>query len=37
VDVAGARSTLLTRIKNDGSITGVYGDALNEQHGVTGQ
>jgi hypothetical protein len=37
VDVAGARSTLLTRIKNDGSITGVYGDALNEQHGMTGQ
>ena len=23
----------LTRVKNNGSITGVYGDALNEQHG----
>ena len=37
VDVAGAGSTLLTRIKNEGAVTGVYYDALNEGHGLTGQ
>jgi hypothetical protein len=37
VDVAGARSTLLTRIKNTGSVTGVCTDALTGQHGLTGQ
>jgi hypothetical protein len=37
VDVAGARGTQLTRIKNDGAITGGFTDAVNEQHGVTGQ
>jgi hypothetical protein len=37
VDVAGARGTLLTRIKNGGSVTGVCTDALNGQHGLTGQ
>ena len=37
VDVAGARATLLTRIKNGGAVTGVCYDALNEGHGITGQ
>jgi hypothetical protein len=37
VDVAGARSTLLTRIKNGGAVTGVCYDVLNEGHGLTGQ
>jgi probable HAF family extracellular repeat protein len=37
VDVAGARGTQLTRIKNDGLITGVSIDALNGQHGLIGQ
>jgi hypothetical protein len=37
VDVAGARGTLLTRIKNGGSVTGVCTDAVGGQHGVTGQ
>ena len=37
VDVAGARGTQLTRIKNGGTVTGVYTDALNEQHGLIGQ
>jgi probable HAF family extracellular repeat protein len=36
VDVAGARSTLLTRIKNGGLVTGVCYDALNEGYGITG-
>ena len=34
VDVAGARGTQLTRIKNGGAVTGVCTDALNEQHGL---
>jgi probable HAF family extracellular repeat protein len=37
VDVAGARDTQLTRIKNGGPVTGFCTDALNEQHGLTGQ
>ena len=37
VDVAGARGTQLTRIKNGGAVTGVYTDALNEQHGLIGK
>ena len=37
VDVAGARGTQLTRIKNGGAVTGVCTDALNEQHGLIGQ
>jgi len=37
VDVVGARGTQLTRIKNDGSITGAYSDAVNGQHGLTGR
>jgi hypothetical protein len=37
VDVAGARGTQLTRIKNGGPVTGVCTDALNGQHGLTGQ
>lgn len=37
VDVVGARSTQLTRIKNDGAITGTYSDAVNGQHGLTGR
>jgi probable HAF family extracellular repeat protein len=37
VDVAGARGTLLTRIKNGGSVTGVCTDAVGGQHGITGQ
>jgi hypothetical protein len=37
VDVAGARGTQLTRVKNGGEVSGVYTDSLNEQHGLTGQ
>jgi hypothetical protein len=37
VDVAGARSTQLIRIKNGGAVTGVCYDALHEAHGITGQ
>jgi hypothetical protein len=37
VEVAGARGTLLSRIKNDGRVTGVYTDALTGQHGLIGQ
>ena len=37
VDVAAARGTFLTRIKNGGLVTGVCYDALNEGHGLTGQ
>jgi hypothetical protein len=37
VDVAGARSTELTHIKNGGTVTGVCYDALNEAHGLIGQ
>jgi hypothetical protein len=36
LDVAGARSALLTRIKNGGLVTGACYDALNEGHGITG-
>jgi probable HAF family extracellular repeat protein len=35
VDVAGARGTLLTRVKNDGAVTGGFTDAMSEQHGIT--
>ena len=37
VDVAGASATQLTRIKNWEQVTGVYVDALNALHGLTGQ
>jgi hypothetical protein len=37
VDVAGARGTQLTRIKNGGPVTGVCTDALTGLHGLTGQ
>jgi probable HAF family extracellular repeat protein len=37
VDVAGARSTLLTRMKNGGPITGICSDAVNGIHGLIGQ
>jgi hypothetical protein len=37
VDVAGARATLLTRIKNGGAVMGVYNDVHNEMHGLTSQ
>ena len=37
VDVAGARQTFLTRIKNDGLVTGVCYDPLHEGHGLIGQ
>jgi hypothetical protein len=37
VDVAGARGTQLTRIKNGGAVTGACSDALNEAHGITSQ
>jgi hypothetical protein len=37
VDVAGARSTQLTRIKNDGAVTGICTDALTGQHGLVGR
>jgi probable HAF family extracellular repeat protein len=37
VDVAGARGTQLTRIKNGGAVTGVCTDALTGQHGLIGQ
>ncbi|HEX3284137.1 MAG TPA: hypothetical protein VHT50_05635 [Mycobacterium sp.] len=37
VDVAGARGTQLTRIKNSGQVTGVCFDVLNGVHGVVGQ
>jgi hypothetical protein len=37
VDVAGARGTQLTRIKNDGSVTGGFTDALSEQHAMIGK
>jgi hypothetical protein len=37
VDVAGARGTQLTRVKNGGPVTGVCTDALTGQHGLTGQ
>jgi len=37
VDVAGARTTLLTRIKNGGSITGICSDAVNGIHGLIGR
>ena len=37
VDVAGATSTLLSRIKNGGSVTGVYSDAVNGLHGLIGR
>lgn len=36
VDVAGAPATLLTRIKNNGHVTGAYADSSNEVHGLTG-
>jgi hypothetical protein len=34
VDVAGASATQLTRIKNSGQVTGLYIDALSENHGL---
>lgn len=37
VDVAGARATFLTRIKNGGAVTGICYDSLHEVHGITGQ
>jgi hypothetical protein len=37
VDVVGARGTQLTRIKNEGPVTGAYIDALNGEHGLTGR
>ena len=37
VDVAGARGTQLTRIKNDGAVSGICVDALTGQHGLTGR
>src|SRR5579871_1105442 len=37
VDVSGATQTQLTRIKNNGHITGVYVDNIGgNQHGLTG-
>jgi hypothetical protein len=37
VDVAGASATELTRIKNWDQVTGVYLDALSENHGLISQ
>jgi probable HAF family extracellular repeat protein len=34
VDVAGASATQLTRIKNWDQVTGLYTDALSENHGL---
>jgi phosphoribosylformimino-5-aminoimidazole carboxamide ribonucleotide (ProFAR) isomerase len=36
VDVVGASETLLTRIKNNGVVTGSYVDTLTELHGIKG-
>jgi hypothetical protein len=35
LDVAGATGTLLTRVSNEGNLTGVFVDALKENHGLT--
>jgi hypothetical protein len=37
VDVAGAVSSQLTRIKNSGLVTGMYTDAVTGVHGLIGQ
>jgi probable HAF family extracellular repeat protein len=37
VDVAGARGTQLTEIKNGGQVIGLYFDALEAPHGLTGR
>jgi hypothetical protein len=37
VDVVGATATDILRIKNNGSITGAFADALGEAHGLRGR
>jgi len=37
VDVAGVSRTQLTRINNKSHVAGVFYDALNEAHGLTGK